>query len=149
MNITKNITLEELTRSQAAARGGWKNQPNKEQTAYLIKLCETVLQPLRDHIGEPLIITSGFRSMQTNEAEGGAKASAHLDGRAADIHAAGLSSRELARIAAVLNLATDQIINEYDQWVHVSIPRAGEKPKGDRLYATHAQGRTIYLRGLS
>jgi zinc D-Ala-D-Ala carboxypeptidase len=49
MKLTQHFSLSELTRSQTATRRGIDNQPNDEQLANLVALCECVLQPIRDH----------------------------------------------------------------------------------------------------
>lgn len=41
-------------------------------------LCETVLEPLREHFGQPIVITSGYRSPEANKAAGGAPDSQHI-----------------------------------------------------------------------
>jgi uncharacterized protein YcbK (DUF882 family) len=51
----------------------------------LRKLCTEVLQPLRDAWGSPLVVISGYRSPAWNERVGGAKASQHMLGLAADV----------------------------------------------------------------
>ena len=43
------------------------------------------LQALRDRLGKPLIVRSGYRSPEHNKAVGGAKASKHMEGTAFDI----------------------------------------------------------------
>jgi zinc D-Ala-D-Ala carboxypeptidase len=68
MNLTSHFTLDELTFSQYASRSGLKNEPNAEQTENLRVLCERVLQPLRNHLRRPVVITSGFRSPSVNRA---------------------------------------------------------------------------------
>lgn len=55
----------------------------------------TELQKLRDAIGRPIKITSGWRSPEHNKAVGGAKNSQHLYGKAADIKVLFVHSREV------------------------------------------------------
>jgi len=57
------------------------------------------LQKLRDEIGKPIVIISGYRCEKHNEAVGGAKQSQHLFGNAADIRVKGMSMEELADVA--------------------------------------------------
>ena len=45
-----------------------------------------VLQPLRDTLGAPVYINSGYRSKRLNAKVGGVANSRHLLGKAADIH---------------------------------------------------------------
>jgi len=83
--LTKNFTLEEMMHSNTAKARGLKNEPNLEQTDNLFKLCVRLLQPLRDIYGEPMIISSGFRSPEVNKAVGGVSNSQHMKGQAADV----------------------------------------------------------------
>lgn len=84
MNLSPHFTLDEMVRSAAAVRRGLPNTPDKNALQELRRLCETVLEPIREHVG-PLAITSGFRTPAVNAAVGStAKNSAHLYGRAAD-----------------------------------------------------------------
>ena len=85
MNLSKNYSLNEMCRSNTARVKGLPNVPNAEQVKNLQQLCENVLQPLRDHLGKPVVINSGFRSQAVNMAVGGAKNSQHMKGEAADI----------------------------------------------------------------
>ena len=49
MNLTRNFTLSELTKSDTAIRMGINNNPSAEQIEKLKALCENILQPVRDH----------------------------------------------------------------------------------------------------
>ena len=62
MQITKNISLKELTQSQTALRNNLSNEPASHHIVNLAELCENVLQPLRDYYEAPIKITSGYRS---------------------------------------------------------------------------------------
>jgi zinc D-Ala-D-Ala carboxypeptidase len=80
MKLTQNFSLSELTRSQTATRKGIVNQPNDEQLANLVALCENVLQPIRDHFGTSVRISSGLRVPELNAAIGGSTTSDHCRG---------------------------------------------------------------------
>jgi hypothetical protein len=67
MQLTKNFSLHELTKSDTADRLDIDNQPNEEQIESLRLLCENILQPVRDHFGKPVKITSGFRCSALNQ----------------------------------------------------------------------------------
>lgn len=82
MKLTRNFTLEELTVTNYKSL---QSAPTLEQLHNLQHLCSAVLQPLRDKIGQPIIITSGFRSERLNKHVGGVANSYHLRGLAADI----------------------------------------------------------------
>jgi len=55
------------------------------------------LQALRDRVGRPVVITSGYRTMDHNRTIGGAPESLHLRGQAADIKVPGWDPEAVAR----------------------------------------------------
>lgn len=132
--LSKNFTYEELVKSATATRLKINNTPNKEQHDSLKKLAETVLQPIRDKYGKPLIVSSGFRCEKLNKAVGGAKTSQHCKGEAADIRTVSDSvadNKELFNfILDMINkgeIKVGQLIDEYQyNWIHVSLPRVGK-----------------------
>ena len=83
--ITENFTLEEMFRSETAERKHIDNRPPKDIEENLVYLVKNVLQPLRDHFGVPIRVTSGYRSPALNRAVGGSSSSWHSHGCAADI----------------------------------------------------------------
>ena len=134
MKLSKNFTYEELCHSSVAERKGLKNRPKtKEEERVVIEnlkaLCMEVLQPLRDYLGKPVVISSGYRSEEVNRMVGGVKGSQHLRGEAADIHVE--NTEHLLKIMHFIMDETDfdQLIWERDkagtQWVHVSYRRYG------------------------
>ncbi len=70
----------------ATSHKGLQDTPTLAAQQNLQKLCVLVLQPLRDTIGAPVYINSGYRSKRLNARVGGVPNSRHLQGRAADIH---------------------------------------------------------------
>ena len=62
MKLTSNFSLNELTKSQTAERKGIDNTPSAEHQENLKKLCENVLQPIRDHFEQVVSVSSGYRS---------------------------------------------------------------------------------------
>lgn len=85
---------------------------------------------VREIIGKPLIINSGFRCVKLNNAVGGSLSSQHLYAEAIDIRVSGKTSSEVFRILAASDLKYDQLILEKSgnaQWVHVSIGSKKEK----------------------
>lgn len=90
---------------------------------------------VREIIGRPLIINSGFRCVKLNNAVGGSLTSQHLYAEAIDIRVSGKTSSEVFNMIAASDLKYDQLILEKvgnAQWVHVSIGSKKEKLK----YAT-------------
>lgn len=120
----KYFTLKELTRSVTAKNKGIDNTPGEVEKNNLIALVENVLDPLREAWGQPIIITSGYRCPALNRAVGGAAASQHVKGEAADIRTVSDTvedNKALYELIRVLNLPIDQCINEYGyDWIHVS-----------------------------
>ena len=152
MHLTKNFTLEELTKSETALRFDLDNEPNDEQLANLVALCECVLQPVRDHFGKGVKVNSGLRTPEVNAKVGGSKTSDHCKGMAADIEIPGVANAELAKWI-VDNLEFRQVILEFytpgipdSGWVHVSY-NSGDNKK-QVLTATKQNGKTVYLTGL-
>ena len=134
MKLSKNFTYEELCHSGVAERKGLRNRPKTtEEERVVIKnlkaLCIEVLQPLRDYLGKPVVISSGYRSEEVNRMVGGVKGSQHLKGEAADIHVE--NTEHLLKIMHFIMEETDfdQLIWEKNkagtQWVHVSYRRNG------------------------
>lgn len=134
MRLSRNFTYEELTRSATAERKGLRNRPKtKEEESVVIEnlkaLCMEVLQPLRDYLGKPVVISSGYRSEEVNKAVGGVKRSQHLRGEAADIHVENTEQLIVIMHFIMDNCDFDQLIWEKNktgaQWVHVSYKREG------------------------
>ena len=129
MNLSKDFTLAELTRSETADKHGIANTPDAKTIARLEVLARTILQPLRDFTLKPVHVNSGYRCEAVNSLVNGKPTSQHLRGEAADIIIEGVTPAGLVKIIDALKLPYHQLINEFDQWVHVSIAPAGEKPR--------------------
>ena len=132
MNLSKNFTYDELTYSATAERLKIDNTPTKEILDKLKRLCNEVLQPIRDKYGKAVIVTSGYRSLAVNKAVGGAKSSQHMKGEAADLKVGGKEQNKafFNMILGMMNkgeIKVGQLIDEYNySWVHVSLPRVGK-----------------------
>jgi len=127
--LSENFTLAELTRTDA----GLPNAPPAGALDNLERLACDVLEPIRALLGAPLIVHSGFRSRDVNAAVGGARASAHLEGRACDFHPANeqLIRSEFEKIMHS-GIPFDRIILEYKRsryWIHAEIARLGDPPR--------------------
>ena len=124
MHLSRHFTLAELTRSQTAERERIPNQPGSGETDLLCALCTAVLDPLRDAVGRPIKVNSGYRGPALNRRIGGSTSSQHMQGKAADIQSPGTQVLELFKLVIRLGLPFDQIIyeaqNENTKWVHVS-----------------------------
>lgn len=151
MKLSKNFSLREFTRSATADREGISNDPTEEHIENLKKLCDNVLQPLRDAIGMPIRLTSGYRSKALNEKVGGSTTSDHSHGRAADLELwvdGEEKNAKLYNAIKSLDLPTKQVIWEYGDenepnWVHVSYEEGNEKRQFLAAYRD-SKGRTKY-----
>ena len=129
MNLTRNFTLSELTKSDTAIRKGINNNPSPEQIENLKALAVNILQPVRSHFDKPLIISSGFRCAQLCLEIGSSVNSQHVadnSAAAADFEIPGVDNRELA-LWIKNELEYDQLILEFYKdneptsgWIHCS-----------------------------
>jgi|TARA_R110000851_G_scaffold241851_1_gene394412 zinc D-Ala-D-Ala carboxypeptidase len=140
MSLTKNFSLNELTKSQTAERKGIDNTPSTEHQENLKRLCETILQPIRDHFGQVVSVSSGYRSPELCVAIGSSTKSQHARGEASDFEIFGVSNKELADYIDQ-NLTYDQLILEYwkesdpnSGWVHCSFTLNGNRRQYLRAY---------------
>ncbi len=151
MKLSKNFSLNELTKSQTAIRMGIDNTSNTEQLVNLVVLVQQVLQPCREQFGS-ISINSGLRVLELNQAIGSSDKSQHINGEAADFEAYLISNRRLAEWIEE-KLDFDQLILEYpgpdprDGWVHCSYKRDGSNRK-QVLTAVKEGGKTVYKKGL-
>jgi len=148
MNLSRYFTLDELTHSNTAKAEGIANEPGAGEIMYLRALCTTLLDPLREAVGRPIKVNSGYRGPALNQRIKGAKNSQHLTGQAADIQSPGMAVLDLFKRVIQLQLPFDQIIYEVNgsaKWVHLS-----HKPganRGEILLAKFgADGRVTYPR---
>lgn len=155
--LSPHFTLAEMCESQTAKKHGIANIPSSEAVANMRRLCEGCLEPLREALGLPIIITSGYRTKAlNNHILHSARKSQHVSGQAADLYIgsgltgqdSGLSRRELL-IKAFRQIILDEDI-DYDQlilyptFIHVSyVSRTANRHK-----LTKANGHGTYC-GLS
>lgn len=127
--VGKYFSIAELTFSDTATRKGIMNRPGPAARANLGRLCAEVLDPVRQLLGCPMHVNSGYRSPALNDAVGGKPNSAHKDGRACDFRPIGMSLRAAFDLIRNSEIPYDQIIIEYKTWIHIAIAPAGEKPR--------------------
>ena len=141
MKLTENFSLNELTKSQTAERKGIDNTPSTEHQENLKSLCEMILQPIRDHFGQVVSVSSGYRSPELCVAIGSSTKSQHARGESADFEIFGVSNKELADYINE-NLDYDQLILEYwkgedepnSGWVHCSYTNGSNRKQYLRAY---------------
>ena len=150
MKLSENFSLAELVKSQTATRKGINNEPGTAEIENLIHLAKNILQPVREHFGKPVIISSGYRSPALCEAIGSSAKSQHAQGEAADFEIRGVDNKELAAWITK-NCDFDQLILEFydgvdpnSGWVHCSTKREPGTGRKQILQAKKIEGRTAY-----
>jgi zinc D-Ala-D-Ala carboxypeptidase len=148
MQLSKNLSLAEVTRSETAKRKGISNMPTPEHIENFKKLAENVFQPIREHFGVPIHISSGYRSKALNTAIGGSLSSQHCQGEAIDIDMDGTSITN-KQVFDFIKENFDQMIWEFGtdtnpDWVHVSYDSSGKQRK-QVLKAVKQGGKTSYV----
>jgi hypothetical protein len=139
VKLSPHFTLAELTASDTAARRGWDNTPNEAEIQNLTRLAQ-LLEMVRDVVLQPLIINSGFRSKQVNDAIGSRDTSQHRLGCAADFRVPGMTPRDVCKLVIASGIPFDQLIQEFYEegkpggWVHISVPNSAEgRPRRSAL----------------
>jgi hypothetical protein len=124
MQLSAHFTLDEFTRSDTAERLGIDNTPDTEALENLM-LTAGKMEAVRELLGKPIIVSSGYRSPELNAAVGGSKQSHHTQGLACDFTCpdAGTPKEVCQTIAASEAVVFDQLIYEHS-WVHVSFSPA-------------------------
>lgn len=145
----KHFTIEELTSSDRARELGIDNTPDKDSIERLTTLIVEVLDPARELLGKPIVVTSGYRCSVLNTAVGGQPNSQHTKGEAADLQC--YNNKYLFDIIRE-NLSFDQLILEtkdiFDkngnktgvrEWVHISYKKGKNRKQVLRMH----NGKTI------
>jgi zinc D-Ala-D-Ala carboxypeptidase len=141
--LSRHITLAGLIRSDVARERGIDNMPPPELIGNLRMLARG-LDQVRQLLAHRLRITSGYRCSLLNTAVGGARASQHTLGLAADFECPAFGTP--LEIVAAIHRSTiefDQCILEYGRWVHISF-----SPTPRRRVLTIYDSRDGYLEGL-
>ena len=150
MKLSQHLDLSEVTRSESAKRNGISNMPTPDHIANFKLLAENIFEPIREHFGVPIHISSGYRSKELNAKIGGSATSQHCKGQAIDIDmdgsTNGVSNADVFNYIKN-NLPFDQLIWEFGNdnnpdWVHVSYDA---KQRGQILKAYKLKGKTKYL----
>ena len=121
MKLSENFWLSEFTRSQTAKRKKIDNTPDAEIMEHLERTARQ-MELVRNLLGNnPITITSGYRCLELNLAIGGSVNSAHMSGYAADFICRKFGKpREIFEMLKDSEVEYDQLILEYDSWVHIS-----------------------------
>jgi len=153
MKLSKNLSLKEATKSNTATRLGIKNEPEQWEINNLRAVAENIFQPVRDHFGVPIGVSSGYRCKELNKAMGGSKYSQHMIGEALDIDADIYGKVTNAEIFNYIknNLEWDQMIWEFGDdeepnWVHVSYKETGQNRK--QLRRAYRDSKGVYYKNI-
>jgi hypothetical protein len=120
-DLTPHFSLEELVASDTATRLGIDNTPPPEVVDELRKTAG-LLEQIRAILGVPLLVSSGYRCQALNRALKSQDTSAHIPGQAADFRAPSFGTPLdicHALQGHAQELGFDQLIHEFDAWVHV------------------------------
>ncbi len=132
MNLTPHFTLEELAGTTTPYKA--LNLAEAQKIPGRMYQLAGFAERVREIIGRPVIINSGYRCVKLNNYLKGALTSQHLLAEAIDIKVSGKTASEVFQILAASDLKYDQLILEKvgnAQWVHVSIGSKKEKLKYD------------------
>ena len=126
MNII-NFTFSELIKTDA----GLDNTPNDMNVLSNICRLAAFLQTIRNELHLPIIVNSGYRSKEVNEAVGGVSSSYHCKGLAADIKCS-----DMDKLLTVLHshlMDIDQLGIYYNKntqlWFHVGLAEDSKVPR--------------------
>jgi len=136
VKLSEHLELSEVIRSESAKRNGISNMPTPEHIENFKILATKVFEPIREHFGVPIRISSGYRSAELNKCVGGSATSQHSSGEAIDIDQdqTTITNKQVFEYIRD-NLVFDQLINEFNYaWVHVSY-KANGKQRGEVLEA--------------
>lgn len=148
MKFPDKFTYNELICSETAAKEGIENKPNTTQKQHLHNIAWDLLVPLRKWYKKAIPISSGFRSKKLNKIlPGSSSVSQHMQGEAVDILK---YSKDLKKVYKYIvdNLEFDQLILEYDTWIHVSYKK-GKNRKQCLIFEKKGKKKTRrnYIKG--
>lgn len=117
-----NFTMSELLHSNIAKKYNISNIPDKEALDNMLLLIVECLQPIREVLGKPMIISSGYRSARLNGHPliKGNPNSQHCKGQAVDFTVKGMTPKQIIEKIVASGIEFDQCISEKNCWVHLS-----------------------------
>lgn len=117
-----NFSMSELLHSDIASKYNISNIPDKESLDNMLLLIVDCLQPIRELLGKPMIISSGYRSPRLNGHPliNGNPNSQHCKGQAVDFTVKGMTPKQIIEKIVASDIEFDQALNEKNCWVHLS-----------------------------
>ena len=122
-----NFKISELIHSDEANKRKINNMPDINSLDNMLELIVYCLQPIRDKLKKPMIITSGYRNAQVNKLVGGVSNSMHQYGQACDFKVSGMTPAQVVEFIKKSGVEFDQLICEYDKWVHISYVKGNNR----------------------
>ena len=129
--LTPHFSLEELT---VTDHREFKNEPNDLEKNNLKRVAELLEQVKGLLGGKPIMVNSGFRSKQVNDAVGSSDRSQHRVGAACDFRVPNMTPDDVVKVIIASDIPFDQVIREFDRWTHISVTNeATGKPRRQAL----------------
>jgi hypothetical protein len=139
-----NFSMDELTHSDTAARHGIDNTPNENEKDNLYKLAMELENVRKLLNNKPIYISSGYRNLELNELLGSKRTSAHIKGLATDFTCRQFGTpNEIVFALINSDIPYDQVILEFDRWVHLSFCEDEKTPRRQAL-VINKEGAMIY-----
>lgn len=151
MQISKFLSLDDVTRSFQAKKHGIDNTPDADAIENLKWIGQTLFDPLKAQFPD-LFLESAYRNLKVNKLVGGSASSQHLKGEAIDVDDKHERKAENKKVFdfVVKNLDFDQVIWEFGDetgpdWVHISCKRnnLGNRKKITRAVRKLENGRFV------
>ena len=152
MKLAPNFSLKEMTASQTAERLNIRNEPDQQQLVNLVHLCTHVLQPVREHYGKVVTVSSGLRVLDLNRAIKSSDKSSHVLGQAVDFEIYGIDNLLVSKFIAE-KLEYDKLILEFYSkpnggWIHCSYNMHNNR-KEIMTASRDSEGKVFYKTGFN
>lgn len=141
MQLSENFTLEEATFSETASRNNIDNTPD-EATLEKMKFTASNMENVRLLLDKPIIVSSWFRCLELNRTIKSKDTSQHVLGEAVDFKCPKFGTpRKIVETILNAEISFDQLILEYNSWVHVSFKSKNRNQvliidtKGTRIFS--------------
>jgi hypothetical protein len=121
MNLSPHFTLEEAILSQTAARCDIGNYPTSDIVQNMKHAAEGMELVRKELNSNAILVSSWFRSLELNRAVGSKDTSAHITGFAVDFTCPTYGTPDtIVRKLISSKIPFQQVIREYDNWVHIA-----------------------------
>ena len=139
-----HFSLDELTFSETAERKGIDNTPNDDVLDNLY-ITAMEMENVRELLGNnPILISSSYRNLELNTLLGSKPTSAHIRGLACDFTCPKFGDPDdIVDAIFGSDIQYDQIILEFDKWVHIAFPENGKSARKKALII-NKKGTMIY-----